>query len=133
MNDIMVYYNELYKSTKFDFNPLHDIDITREHTGDGTNEGDISIDGENWNLFSATPQGSLDNLNEGKYLTEATKTTNKNGNKTEIKTTDHYIEKITGKQSSTSYSKIIKEYRDILINVDMSIINELKDLFMLVW
>ena len=133
LNEIMPYYNDLYKSTKFEYNPLNDVDITREHQGSGTNEGDIAINGTNWNLFSATPQGSLQNLDNGEYLTEATKTTNENTNKTEINTTDEYIEKITGKQSGTSYSKLIKEHRETLINVDMMIINELKDLFMLIW
>ena len=28
LNEIMGYYNEMYKSTKFDYNPLHDVDIT---------------------------------------------------------------------------------------------------------
>ena len=133
LNEIMGYYNEMYKSTKFDYNPLHDVDLTRDHTGSGTNKGDISIIGENWNLFSATPQGALQNLENGEYLTEATKSTNENENKTEITTTDQYVERITGKQGSSSYSKLIKDYRNTLINVDMMIINELSDLFMLVW
>ena len=133
LNEIMPYYNELYKSTKFEYNPMNDVNITREHTGEGTNKGEIKINGENWNLFSATPQGAITNLKNGEYLTEATRTTNDNSNNTNINTTDKYIETIKGKQGGTSYSKLIKEYRDTLINVDMMIIGELKDLFMQIW
>lgn len=48
-------------------------------------------------------------------------------------TTDSYVNRIAGKMGSTSYSKLLTEYRDTLINIDMKIINELKDLFITLW
>ncbi len=48
-------------------------------------------------------------------------------------TTDSYINRITGKIGTTSYSKLLKEYRDTLINIDMKIIKELEDLFFTLW
>lgn len=41
LNDIMPYYNELYRSNDFEYNPLHDTDYTKEYEGDGktTNSG----------------------------------------------------------------------------------------------
>lgn len=39
MNEIMPYYNQLYKSELLEFNPLYDVDITTTHKGAGTNKG----------------------------------------------------------------------------------------------
>lgn len=99
LNEIMPYYNQLYKSALLDFNPLYDIDITRNHTGKKTGtealKGNVGVNGqvivdnhgnvnttddttvantttnENIDKFSATPQGAIDNLRNDKYLTNA--------------------------------------------------------------
>lgn len=47
--------------------------------------------------------------------------------------TDNYIQTVKGKFPGRSYAKMIKEYRDTLINVDMRIIGELEDLFFGLW
>lgn len=137
LNEIMPYYNKLYEIESFKFNPLHDTDITRTHKGSGKNTGNAqsSTNGEMWDKVSDTPQGSVQGLEEDEYLTKATKNTNKNisQNNTEVNTTDEYVEKVTGKQGTASYSSLIKGYRDILMNIDMKIINELSDLFMNIW
>lgn len=31
LEEIMPYYNQLYESAKIEFNPMHDVDLTREH------------------------------------------------------------------------------------------------------
>ena len=31
LEEIMPYYNQLYESAKIDFNPMHDVDLTRKH------------------------------------------------------------------------------------------------------
>ena len=36
LNEIMPYYNQLYKSELLEFNPLYDVDVTTTHTGSGT-------------------------------------------------------------------------------------------------
>ena len=46
--------------------------------------------------------------------------------------TDEYVEHLTG-YSGVSPSKMLKEYRDILLNIDVMIIEELKDLFIQLW
>ena len=99
LNEIMPYYNQLYKSALLEFNPLYDVDITRNHTGKKTGtealKGNVDINGqvlvdnhgnvnttddttvantttsENIDKFSATPQGAIDNLRNEKYLTNA--------------------------------------------------------------
>lgn len=78
LNEIMPYYNQLYKSELLEFNPFYDVDLTRSREGSGTsnrtsnnteiNSGtskNISSDsGTNntvtLNRFSDTPQNSMD-------------------------------------------------------------------------
>lgn len=137
LNEIMPYYNKLYETEQLKFNPLHDVDITRTHSGTGSNTGNSKSisDGTTWDKFSATPQGDVVGLENDEYLTSATKNTNNNKieSNTRIHTTDEYVERVTGKQGGISYTSMIKGYRDILINIDTKIIGELSDLFMQIW
>lgn len=169
LNEIMPYYNQLYKSAMIEFNPMHDVDLTTEYlkTNDGTNDtaeistenssgnnGEIAVsEGENVsrNLFSDTPQGALDNIENETYLTNATKNTNEgsnsssrdyeyNGNRTinrndkvTLKSTEEYLHTIKGKSGGISYSKRLNEFRNTFINIDAMIIDELKDLFLNLW
>lgn len=63
-----------------------------------------------------------------------TRNTTGNGNKTtKINTTDDYLEHVKGKMSGSSYAKLLQEYRETFLNIDVMIINELKDLFFNLW
>lgn len=102
LNEIMPYYNKLYESELLTFNPLYDVDITRDHntTNDGTNKnvstdnqtvtkkgtethgstGNISVEDVNWDLYSDTPQGGINGIDvepgdvgNNTYLTNARK------------------------------------------------------------
>lgn len=105
LNEIMPYYNQLYKSALLDFNPLYDVDVTTTRTGkvDGTTNVTDSSTGKdskavdktgsgqnertttgkatstnentNVNMFSDTPQGALDELLFGGHLTDARRIT----------------------------------------------------------
>lgn len=44
-----------------------------------------------------------------------------------------WIEEVKGKMDGQSYAKLIKEYRENILNIDEMIIKELKDLFFLLW
>ena len=46
---------------------------------------------------------------------------------------EDYIESISGKQGSASYSKLLTEFRNTFLNIDMMVIEELSDLFMYLW
>lgn len=114
LNEIMPYYNKLYKSELIEFNPLYDVDLTRERkiegkgtkdtengenrsgsnntettqnndstvteTGDnkGTTNGTANgtqnqnTNGNGTNMYSDTPQGTITDLQAGRYLTNAT-------------------------------------------------------------
>lgn len=107
LEEIMPYYNQLYKSAQIDFNPMHDTDITRTHnrkldetredkrnvTGNrdtttesnGTRNTENSFNGTKRDLYSDTPQGALTGVENETYLTNARKVTDTNstdGNET---------------------------------------------------
>ena len=161
MGEIMPYYNKLYESALLEFDPFKDTNYSRNHggtfTGDTRRNGrsDVSVDNSvtsngtsnSKNLFSDTPQGAITNIENESYLTNATlikdtdtNTTNTDGNSTSqntettgITNTDNWIETIVGKQSTVSYSKLLQEFRDTFLNIDVMIINDLSDLFMNLW
>ena len=161
MGEIMPYYNKLYESALLEFDPFKDVNYSRNHggtfTGDTRRNGrsDVSVDNSvtsngtsnSKNLFSDTPQGAITNIENESYLTNATlikdtdtNTTNTDGNSTTQNTettgvtnTDNWIETIVGKQSTVSYSKLLQEFRDTFLNIDVMIINDLSDLFMNLW
>lgn len=225
LNEIMPFYNQLYKSELLEFNPFYDVDLTRDHKlnktentkQSGTEEVDTTKNGsvtdettteENGNQnstsntninnttgstseetagntkthydkYSDTPQGSLQNVQNDTYLTNArmindtdsqtgkttvtrndesnsTTTSNTDTNNTvdttrnintndrenrnttqsanrDLTSLDDYLEHVKGKNGGASYSALLKEYRQTFLNIDMQIINELDELFVLLW
>ena len=129
MNEIMPYYNKLYEAWGAEFNPLFDTDITTNHQLDRNNQqtGDSTV----YDLYSDTPQGALTGVDNENYLTSANKSTT--DATTHITSTDQYLEKITGKRGGQSYSQLLGEFRDNLINIDMMVISELSVLFFQLW
>lgn len=78
LNEIMPYYNQLYKSELLEFNPFYDVDLTRSREGSGTSKktsnntetnsgtsknvssGSGTNNTDTLNRFSDTPQNSMD-------------------------------------------------------------------------
>lgn len=56
-----------------------------------------------------------------------------NDNKRKDAGTDIYTNKENGKIGVETYQEMVIKYRETFLNIDMQIINELKDLFMKVW
>ena len=155
MNEIMVYYNQLYKSELLDFNPLENVDKTEDYSGvfDGYNQVDgfsqrvIIKDDENRNksVFSDTPQGFLLNgdINDNTWATSADQSKNEFDGKTnddaETQTKDktdnntNYNKKIKGKSEGETYSEMLNKFRATFLNIDMMIIKDLSNLFMNVY
>lgn len=48
-------------------------------------------------------------------------------------TTEDYIETITGKEGTESYSDLLLKFRETIINIDMMVINEFEELFFGLW
>lgn len=152
MNEIMPYYNQLYKSALLEFNPLWTEELTVDHNKgtDGTslnvNERDnTSVDNSNTvsrNKYSDTPQGSLQNIENDTYLTNARKVTedsdrigvqeSKEQNNNVFSNTEDYLEHVNGRRGKDA-SELLLKYRKTFINIDMMIIDELEDLFLHIW
>lgn len=185
LNEIMPYFNELYKSAALEFDPLGNEKYTRtysrnatdDRTDNGTSkntteetgkttiaksdESNSATTGEatGYNYESDTPQGSIGNDAWLTYLSKiskdisntsgnvkytgsedstnnSTKNQTVNGttdNTTKIKTVEEYTESILGKSGGESFAKMLKEYRETLINIDEQIISRLNDLFFILW
>ena len=115
LNEIMPYYNQMYKSAMIDFNPMYDVDltttmdkdtggttetndedktinnytdtknanntrtteygrtVTTNNSGNSTDETNNDGSSTQRDLYSDTPQGSLDNVENETYLTNARK------------------------------------------------------------
>lgn len=153
----------------------------------GSSKGTNETNADRLKKYSDTPQGAVQNLLDGTYLTNAeqvgdntkenttaqsqntvqtdtSSSTSKSGSTTVneksgqnkansdseqfsrtlgdtenaqhskiFNSTEDYLEHVQGKISGTSYSKLLKEYRETFLNIDMMIIDELKLLFFGLW
>lgn len=209
LNEIMPYYNQLYKSELLEFNPFYDVELgttnnknltqnekrtenatdtfesetnskTTTETTDNQNIIDKTTGKENnsydknnteKNAYSDTPQTQITNVDNYTYLTNyrnvsntgtdtETKNntvdytrTNTNNTNTDVtgnittnstntnnvdeqkglQSTEDYIEKVSGKRGTASYSQMLQEFRQTFLNIDMEVIESLDDLFMQIW
>lgn len=115
---------------------------TDAHTGTITDEkvehstdahtGTISDEREEHNTDAHTGTIRNDGTDENERATSENYTdANVYGHN--LSSTDEYIETVIGKSSGASYSKLLQEYRETMLNIDMLIIDELSDLFMNIW
>ena len=199
MMEIMPYYNKLYESELIEFDPMKNIDKTitdaevrnrsasgtsdnttnttlrhelKTTRGNDTNTNVINSSEDNWVLFSDTPEGGIDGIQNASsgssvgnnaYLTNATHTiinpsgqtvTNTHGDITQKynptgdnsdTTASHGAvsqsegsglqgeHNVVGKEGTESYSELLEKYRKTILNIDMKVVDELKDLFMNLW
>lgn len=168
LNEIMPYYNKLYNSELLEFNPLYNANLTRKKktdydsnrntsnngTVDSASNSNGSGTGTNSNvgldLYSDTPQGSLTNVENETYLTNARKTTD-TGNSTSstsnstisnvtnsetgtdaLNSTEDYLETVIG-YDGISASDLLLKYRETFLNIDMMVIQDLETLFFQLW
>lgn len=133
MNTIMPYYNKLYESELKNIDPFKNVDYTRTSNRNITASSNTLNTGKTINKYSDTPQGTISNLENDNYLTnaeinEGNNTTNNNGT-----SNDEYVETISGKMNSTPYSDLLLKYRKTFINVDLMVFEELEELFFGLW
>ena len=119
----------------------------------GNNSGTNTQSGTSSNtrkdLYSDTPQGALTSVESETYLTNASKVsdsgeTGVNGSTSgsyedsesssnKVDTTENYVESVCGKQGTGSYSKMLNEFRETFLNIDMQVIEEFAEMFMELW
>lgn len=155
MKNIMPYYNQLYQSELLKIQPLVSVDRSVTHEGcgseskttsrNGTNTSTSRTDGssDTWSYYSDTPQGGTDGLDTNDYLTNATHNMGRDGTSTTLneKSTDNetgsgsrsdsYVDKVLGYEGNQS--EMLLKFRETFLNIDMMIIDELKDLFFTIY
>lgn len=158
IREIMPYYVQLYEFEAKWFNvddPLESYNLveTFEETSQGS--GTVSSSGSSENTsestggveherkFSDTPQGSISNLDN--YMSEATREKTDNTGTATVSGSDssESSSQNTGNTSHTLTRKgnigvqplggEVKNIREAFINIDLMVINELKDLFLQVY
>lgn len=149
MNEIMPYYNQMYKAELTERNPFITVKMTSKNSSSGTSKttaesketgsSTSSTDAKSRAVQSETPQVMLSG--NGDYATGAADSTSLTGVKSSSDS--------AGSQSSTSTSdgtgessqegfsgsmaSLIQAHRDAIINIDMMVIAQLESLFMYVW
>lgn len=155
MKNIMPYYNQLYQSELLKIQPLVSVDRSVTHKGsksetkttnrNGTNTSNSRTDGstDTWSYYSDTPQGGIEGLSSNDYLTNATHnrgtdstSSTLNGTTSDNETgtgngSDSYVDKVLGYEGNQS--EMLLKFRETFLNIDMMIINELKDLFFTIY
>lgn len=148
MQEIMEEKLPLIYSASLQYNPLTNVNYTETYTGENTTANTTSSnstatsDSTGLTVSSDTPQGQI-NKNEilkGKYASSTsaneiedtantTSSGNSNGTGTQVYT-KHY----EGNQGiSATYQKMIEQYRDNIRMIDREIIEDLRDLFMVIY
>lgn len=142
MNEIMPYYNTLYKLQKDLLEPGIDQNVnltetyTHNVTTEGTSESNSNSTNENKNVSQNTPQGNLtqqninnfsyaDNISFGNNNSEITDSSNTSG-----KSIEDYIKKIQGNNGNKYPYEVLIAIKNNLLSIDLEVINELEDLFM---
>lgn len=147
MNEIMPYYNELYKTAELIRNPLDEIDVTRTEgweegtTGTSDSTGSTTVSSNSSNTYSDTPMsmvqedgGSL--IEGGAYATTATfdksSTTNQSNANTSSEGSREGSRTETERGHRSSQSQLVMEYRRAILNVDREIVEspELSECFL---
>ena len=138
-------YEELYRTVEENYSPWDDINYSITRSGSDSSEGSKthsnsnSYSGNDWLYDSDTPQGGISGVANKNYLSFARNSTaSDSGTDTGSESTENtgsHTETIIhrGKTSGKTYGELLAEYRKNLINVDMMFINDLEDLFMLIY
>lgn len=178
LNEIMPYYNQLYKSELIEIDPIttfkevhtevkdksgtdssHNSAVaTSNSDGSGSTNNTTTNNGgsEVLNVHSDTPQGQIteSEIKQNKYAstTDYTKT-NANNESTTATGGNAYVDNSVSNSSADgqrnysdtenitkqkygynkSPAELLELYRATFLNIDMMIIDELADLFMLIW
>lgn len=140
LNEIMPYYNELYKVQKKlidDKLLLNNVNLTEELKGRNTTQTSSVSQSTNKgkNLFQDTPQGNISQQDinaQNVYATNITLNDNSiNDNSSANGSgTNEYIKTIIGNNGGKFNIDVLNDIKNNLMNIDLVIINELNDLFM---
>ena len=147
LNEIMPYYNELYKAqTKLINNDLLLNNVNLTETLDGSNTTQTNSNSQstnngtsnNKNLFQDTPQGAISQTDIDSQTWATNLTLDKNetnntindSNSSSGSGTNNYIKTIIGNNGGKFNIDILNDIKNNLMNIDLMIIDDLNELFM---
>ena len=149
MNEIMPYYNELYKKQKdlllnFDKTTNLTETFTRDNTTDTNTKSNSTssntASGSSKNVYQDTPMGNITGQDIDNYDHASSQEFNKNQNTSSIEdnsnltgkatSLENYIRTKTGNNGRLYGIEILKMIKNNYMNIDEMVINELQDLFM---
>lgn len=148
MQEIMEEKLPLIYSASLQYNPLTNVNYTETYTGENTTANTTSSnstatsDSSGLTVNSDTPQGQISKskILQGKYASSTsaneiedtantTSSGESNGTGTQV-----YTKHFEGNQGiSATYQKMIEQYRDNIRMIDREIIEDLRDLFMVIY
>lgn len=145
MHQIMPYYNKLYESEKLVFDPITNARMkttsNRESTGTESSDTTVNATGTNKSesraVNSVLPQVELSG--NGQYATDMT---DSNGGTTSTSNNDQLSQAENNVQEDVTSETIgyqgdpnalLAAHRDNMLNIRMTIVTELRDMFMTVW
>ena len=116
LNEIMPFYNQLYKSELIEFNPMYDVDLTRDHKLNRTEE----MKQTGTETADATKNGTVDTMKTGNIDTTESGTregtnresidTNEYGDVTQSNTSDTELHNTTGNTSEETATNTKTHY-----------------------
>lgn len=101
-----------------------------KETDNRTVQGESTVTNSNSESGENSATGSTTNHENAESSGHSSGTTSNNSN---FNNTEDYLEHVAGKRGGVSYSKMLKEYRDTFLNIDLMVIHELDDLFLNLW
>ena len=148
MQEIMEEKLPLIYSASLQYNPLTNVNYTETYSGENTSANTTSSnstatsDSSGLTVNSDTPQGQINkqsilngtyasstSANEIEDSAHTTSSGSSNGSGTQI-----YTKHFEGNQGiSATYQKMIEQYRDNIRMIDREIIEDLRDLFMVIY
>ena len=148
MQEIMEEKLPLIYSASLQYNPLTNVNYTETYTGENTSANTTSSnstatsDSSGLTVNSDTPQGQINkqsilngtyasstSANEIEDSANTTSSGSSNGSGTQV-----YTKLFEGNQGiSATYQKMIEQYRDNIRMIDREIIEDLRDLFMVIY
>lgn len=145
MKLLMEYYLPMIYSRCLEYDPLNNNDYTETYLSNvqtdaessGQSSSNTSTENNGKNKYSDTPNVGLENVEQGKYLTNLTITestgsgtgSSASSNESKENINQSYSKNISGRSSITP-QKMIKQFRENIIAIDNEIINHLNSLFM---
>lgn len=142
-NDNTENSNEKYNSNKTGNTNATSIgNEDSSKSADGSETGTI----ESNKVGSSNVRDSFDESNDRTAITNETRKNDASATESDNRTsfdnmtgkdkfnsTESYVLHVVGKTAGTSYSKLLKEFRETFLNIDLEVINSLSDLFFNLW